>query len=62
MNFAGPTPLGLADGLPVPLGWTLTTVLLIDKTSSLMRRIRSRCRCSKTRSRTPFFDQRFIRV
>ncbi len=30
--------------------------------SSLMRTICSRCRCSNTRSSTPFFDQRFIRV
>ena len=30
--------------------------------SSLMRTICSRWRCSNTRSSTPFFDQRFIRV
>ena len=30
--------------------------------STLARMIRSRCRCSNTRSSTPFLDQRFIRV
>ena len=69
MNLGGPTAARLADGLgtvffsaPVPSGWTLTLVLSIDTASSLMRTICSRCNCSKTPSRTPFFDQRFIRV
>ena len=69
MNFGGPAAAGFADGLravffsaPVPSGWTLTMVLSIDTASILMRTICSLCRCSKTWSSTPFFDQRFIRV
>ncbi len=69
MNLGGPAAAGLADGLravffraPVPSGCTLTAVLSIDNASSLMRTIRSRCKCSNTRSSTPFFGQRFIRV
>ena len=45
-----------------PSGWTLTMVLSIDTASSLIRTMRSRCRCSNTLSSTPFLDQRFIRV
>ena len=70
MNLGGPTAAGSADGLgtvfffsaPVPSGWTWTMVLSSDTASSLTRTICSRCKCSKTRSSTPFFDQRFMRV
>ena len=47
---------------PVPSGWTLTMVLSRATASSLTRTICSRCRCSNTRSSTPFLDQRFILV
>ena len=47
---------------PVPSGCTLTRVLSSETASILMRTIYSRCSCSKTRSRTLFLDQRFIRI
>ena len=37
-------------------------VLSSDTASNLMRINWARCRCSKTRSSTPFLDQRFMRV
>ncbi len=67
VNLGGPAAAGLADGLgavfssaPVPSGCTLTMVPSIDTASTLMRTICSLC--PKTRSGTPFFDQRFTRV
>lgn len=45
---------------PVPSGRTLTTVLSGATAPSLERPICSRCRCSKTRSGTPPFNQQFI--
>ncbi len=69
MHRGGPPASGAAEGLrtgcvraPVPAGGTLTMVLSSDRTSRVIRTICSRCRCAKTRSSTPFFDQRFIRV
>ena len=47
---------------PVPSGCTFTLVLSSPIASTLMRTSCSRCKRSNTRSRTPFFDQRFIRV
>ncbi len=47
---------------PVPAGGTWTRVLSSDTASGLRRTICSRCRGAKTRSSTPFFGQRFIRV
>ncbi len=69
MNLGGPAASGAAEGLgagcvraPVPAGWTLTRGLSIDRAARLRRTICSRCRGSKTRSSTPFFDQRCSRV
>ncbi len=68
-NFGGPPTPGLPNRLgspffraPVPSGCTFTMVLSIHTVSTRTRTIRSRCNCSNTRSNTPFFDQRFIRV
>src|SRR5690606_2774168 len=69
MNLGCPSASGLADGLravffraPVPSGWTFTIVLSTETASILMRTICSCCIWANTRSRTPFFDQRFMRV
>ncbi len=69
MNLGGPPTPGLPNRLgspffraPVPSGCTFTMVLSIHTASSRIRTICSRCNCSNTRSNTPFFDQRFIRV
>src|ERR1035437_398096 len=47
---------------PVPSGCTLTEVESRQKASILMRTICSCCNFSKTLSRTPALDQRFMRV
>ena len=69
MKLGVPPAPGLADALgavffsaPVPSGCTLMLVLSRLRTSTRMRIIRSRCRCSNTRSRTPFLDHRLMRV
>ncbi len=69
MNRGGPSAARLADGLravffnaPAPSGWTLTEVLSSDTASILIRTIRTCCKRPKTRSSTPAFDHRFMRV
>ena len=69
MNLGGPAAARTSDGLgavffkaPVPSGWTLTIVLSSDTASILMRTICASCKRSNSRSSTPLFDQRFMRV
>jgi len=69
MNLGGPSAARFADGLgtvffkaPVPSGCTLTVVESSLTAVMVMRTICSRCNCSKRRSKTPFLDQRFMRV
>ena len=72
MNLGGPTRLGIGRWIGDrffcqalrPIGMRRLTIgLSIDTASSLMRTMLfSLQTCSKTRSRAPFFDHRFIRV
>ena len=69
MTLGGPPSAGLADGLrpvwfnaPVPSGGPFTLGLSIDTASSLSRTSCSFWRWANTRSRTPVFDQRVLRV
>ena len=69
MNLGVPSASRFADGLrsvffnaPVPSGCTFTEVESRLNASILMRTICSCCSFSNTRSSTPFFDQRFIRM
>jgi hypothetical protein len=67
--FGVPVPARFSDGLrsvffkaPVPSGCTFTEVESREKASIRRRTICCICSCSKTRSSTPFFAQRFMRV
>ena len=69
MNLGGPAAARAPDRLgavffsaPVPSGRASATALSIGAAPGSVRAIRSRCSCSKTRSRTPFPGQRFIRM
>jgi hypothetical protein len=69
MNLGGPSAAGSADGLPavffnapVPSGWTLTIVLYNATASIFTRMICACCHLVKTRSSTPLFAHRFMRV
>ena len=53
---------GRSFSAPVPSGRALATAPSIGAASGLVRATRSRCNCSKTRSRAPFPGQRFIRM
>ena len=69
MNLGVPSAARFSNGLrsvffyaPVPSGCTLIEVESSEKASMRMRTICFSCRRAKTRSRTPLFDQRFMRV
>ena len=69
MNLGVPSTARLSNGLgslffkaPVLSGWTFTDVESIENASILIRTICSSCNCSNTRSNTPFFAHRFLRM